>query len=213
MSNYNKSLKSLMIEVLAEEVVIIKNKLDKISMETGLYGKDIILIDSIPDHSYILSTINNIHSIAESFNILYDVAKKSDELYTMQTNISNPDIGHVSDLNLLLNSNTYIDLDECFEFYNLTGSFNNNQVLIPFAEIVANTQKRADLIFYSDNPTKDFNNDVSGNMLNELVPICRIIKKLGISELVYEWALMIYDFTNSGRSGYTLKDNIIQKVK
>ena len=75
-----------------------------------------------------------------------------------------------------------------------------------FAKEIAGLQQSADRWFYIH---KD--RDHASFLLDGCGAIREFAIKLGICEKVYEEAYKIYDFRNSGRSGYTLKDGIIVK--
>lgn len=205
-----KSIRGMLVDTLADEIVIIRKKVDKL-----LSGKDKFILENNPyKQSYILSSMNQVYDLSVRFNIMIDVLTKADLIYVIPSGTNKYVVNAVypTSLKLLLDSNHHVDLDRCTDIYLENNTFENNPILMPFAEIIAEVQQRADLIFYADNPTRDFNNDLSGITLNELIPIRRIIDKLGLCQLVYREAYKIYDFRNSGRDGYTLKGGVIQKI-
>ena len=75
-----------------------------------------------------------------------------------------------------------------------------------FAKEIAGLQQSADRWFYIHK-----NRDHASYLLDQCGAIREFAIKLGICEKVYEEAYKIYDFRNSGRSGYTLKDGIVVK--
>ena len=75
-----------------------------------------------------------------------------------------------------------------------------------FAKEIARLQQDSDRWFYVHK-----NRDHASWLLDRCGAIREFAIKLGICEKVYEEAYKIYDFRNSGRSGYTLKDGIIVK--
>lgn len=75
-----------------------------------------------------------------------------------------------------------------------------------FAEEYAKIQKKADKYYYINN-----NTTMSSFILDEAIVIRDLAIKLGIWVDVYAKALKIYDFRNSGKKGYILKDNKIVK--
>lgn len=79
------------------------------------------------------------------------------------------------------------------------------------AESIASLQKRADEIYYRDNPPKKNDNDSASWLLDQVLPLANLSVKLGICNKVYQKAYKIYDFRNSGRTGYTLRDGKIVK--
>ena len=78
---------------------------------------------------------------------------------------------------------------------------------------IAHLQKRADEVYYRDNPPKEHENNHASWLLDQVIPLRDLSKKLGISKQVCEKAYKIYDFRNSGRDGYTLKDERIVKAE
>lgn len=79
-------------------------------------------------------------------------------------------------------------------------------IIKEFAIKIAELQKDADRWYYI---IKD--NDHSSWLLDQIIPLKEMCQKLGIVKQVYKEALKIYDFKNSGKSGYTLKNGIIVK--
>ena len=72
------------------------------------------------------------------------------------------------------------------------------------AEEIAELQRSADKAYYerSDQSQSDY-------LLVQVDELKSLANKLGISKKVYEEAYKIYDFRNSGKVGYTLKDGKI----
>lgn len=85
------------------------------------------------------------------------------------------------------------------------------RIVKEIAESIANLQKRADEIYYRDKLPKENNNELSSFILEQVQPLKDFAMKLGICEKVYQEAYKIYDFRNSGRTGYTLRDGKIVK--
>lgn len=109
--------------------------------------------------------------------------------------------------------NDIVNLDDAInQCYDERQTFDPS-IIMPFSKIVAEIQDRADSVYYYDDPPKAYHNDLSAEILNELIPIRRICEKLNILKIVYDEAYKIYDFRNSGRSGYTRKDGKIVKIK
>ena len=71
-----------------------------------------------------------------------------------------------------------------------------------FAEL----QKTADEWYYVRN-----NQDHSSWLLDQIIPLKEMINKMGIGNKVYIEAYKIYDFRNSGKKEYILKDGKIQE--
>ena len=84
-------------------------------------------------------------------------------------------------------------------------------IIREFAAKIAAIQKRADEHYYRDNPPKVNKNDHASWLLDQTIPLNDMCKKLGILKKVYEEAYKIYDFRNSGKTGYTLVDGRIVK--
>lgn len=82
-----------------------------------------------------------------------------------------------------------------------------------FAIKIADLQKRSDESYYRDNPPKKNRNEHASWLLDQIIPLKEMCLKLGIFEQVYAEAYKIYDFSNSGKDGYTLKDGKIQKME
>ena len=77
-------------------------------------------------------------------------------------------------------------------------------IIKEFAKELARLQKRADEWFYLKNNQKQ-----ADWILTKVEGIKGLSISLGICEEVYREAYKIYDFRNSGRTGYTLKDGVI----
>ena len=75
-----------------------------------------------------------------------------------------------------------------------------------FAEELASKQRKADLWFYNMN-----NKEMSDYILIGAETLKNLAIKLDICQEVYNEAYKIYDFRNSGKRGYTLKDGKIRK--
>ncbi len=82
------------------------------------------------------------------------------------------------------------------------------EVINIFAQEMAKTQKKADKFYYEQN-----NKDMSSYCEDHALVIKNLAIKLGICEEVYQEAYKIYDFRNSGKTGYTLKDGKIVIIK
>jgi hypothetical protein len=85
------------------------------------------------------------------------------------------------------------------------------RIIKEFAKQIANLQKRADEVYYKDNPPKENENDHASWLLDQVIPLQKMCRELGISNKVYEEAYKIYDFRNSGKIGYTLMNGKIIK--
>ena len=75
-----------------------------------------------------------------------------------------------------------------------------------FASEIADKQKWADIWYYERN-----NQDHSSWLLEQVDVLKFLASRLGICREVYEEAYKIYDFRNSGKKGYTLRDGKIVK--
>jgi hypothetical protein len=84
-------------------------------------------------------------------------------------------------------------------------------IIKEFAKKIADIQKRADEIYYRDNPPKKNNNELAAWITDKVIPLKEMCQGLGIVKQVYEEAYKIYDFRNSGKTGYTLIDGKIVK--
>ena len=84
-------------------------------------------------------------------------------------------------------------------------------VIRKVAQQIAFLQKRADEVYYRNNPPKENNDVLASWILDQVQPLKDLSQKLGICKQVYEEAYKIYDFRNSGKKGYTLKDGKIVK--
>jgi hypothetical protein len=85
-----------------------------------------------------------------------------------------------------------------------------------FAIKIADIQKRADEAYYKPHlknyePTPN-ENDLAAWIVDQVKPLKEMCCKLGIVKQVYVEAYKIYDFRNSGKPGYTLKDGKIVKI-
>jgi hypothetical protein len=83
------------------------------------------------------------------------------------------------------------------------------RIIKEIAENIAYLQKRADEVYYRDAPPKRNGNDHASWLLDQVEPLKFFSIKLGICEQVYQEAYKIYDFRNSGKEGYTLRDGKI----
>lgn len=81
------------------------------------------------------------------------------------------------------------------------------QLIKELAFSIADTQKRADEWYYE---RKDQGH--SSWLLDQVIPLKDFATRLNICSQVYDEAYKIYDFRNSGRDGYVLKDGKIVKV-
>lgn len=71
---------------------------------------------------------------------------------------------------------------------------------------LARIQKRADETYYIDG-----NVEHSSWLIDGLGGLLNVARNMGITNEVYERAYEYYDFRNSGKEGYTLKDGVIVK--
>ena len=85
-------------------------------------------------------------------------------------------------------------------------------VVDEFAEKIADLQKRADEEYYKDNLPKAGKNEGYSWLMDQVFALKQMAVKLGICKDVYTKAYTIYDFRNSGKDGYTLRDGRIVKV-
>jgi len=84
----------------------------------------------------------------------------------------------------------------------------NKAVVEAFAQELACWQKMADVAYYVNG-----NQEESSSLVDKAFAIKELANKLGICGDVYERAYQIYDFRNSGKEGYTLKDGKIVKIE
>ena len=80
-------------------------------------------------------------------------------------------------------------------------------VIEHFAQETARLQRMADVAFYTYN---DLNN--TDWLCDQAYAIKNLAEKMGIWAMVHARAIEIYDFRNSGKKGYTLKDGRIVKI-
>lgn len=85
-------------------------------------------------------------------------------------------------------------------------SFDRRILIEAFAAEVAEYQRKADVAYYIRH-----DQDHSSFLLDCAWAIKNLAIKLGICGEVYQRAYEYYDFRNSGKSGYTLKDGKIVK--
>lgn len=81
-------------------------------------------------------------------------------------------------------------------------------VIEAFAQETARLQRMADVAFYTCN-----DQDHSDWLCDQAYAIKGLAQKMGIWKLVHDRAVEIYDFRNSGKKGYTLKDGRIVKIQ
>lgn len=81
-------------------------------------------------------------------------------------------------------------------------------VIEHFAQETARLQRMADVAFYTCNDREH-----SSWLCDQAYAIKGLAQKMGIWKPVYERAVEIYDFRNSGKAGYTLKDGRIVKIQ
>lgn len=77
-------------------------------------------------------------------------------------------------------------------------------IIKEFAKEIAELQRKADIWFYEKN-----NQDHSSWLLDQVLELSDFASRLGINREVYQEAHKIYDFRNSGKTGYTLRDGKI----
>lgn len=81
-------------------------------------------------------------------------------------------------------------------------------VIEHFAQEVARLQRMADVAFYTNNDQTH-----SSWLVDQAYALKSLAEKMGIWNLVHARAVEIYDFRNSGKQGYTLKDGKIVKIQ
>ena len=81
-------------------------------------------------------------------------------------------------------------------------------VIEQFAQETARLQRMADVAFYTCN-----DREYSSWLCDQTYAIKSLAEKIGIWGLVHARAIEIYDFRNSGKNGYTLRDGKIVKVQ
>ena len=90
--------------------------------------------------------------------------------------------------------------------------FTRESVIGAFAEKIAELQRKADVWYYKDNPPKKNKNEHASWLLDQIIPLKEMCRKMEIADEVYALAYEIYDFRNSGKSGYGLVDGKIEVV-
>lgn len=81
-------------------------------------------------------------------------------------------------------------------------------VIEHFAQETARLQRLADVAFYTCNDREH-----SSWLCDQAYAIRGLAQKMGIWKMVHDRAVEIYDFRNSGKAGYTLKDGQIVKIQ
>lgn len=81
-------------------------------------------------------------------------------------------------------------------------------VIEHFAQEVARIQRMADVAFYINS-----DQDYSSWLCDQAYALKSLAEKMGIWNMVHARAVEIYDFRNSGKQGYTLKDGKIVKIE
>ena len=81
-------------------------------------------------------------------------------------------------------------------------------VIEAFAQEIARLQRMADVAFYECNDREH-----SSWLCDQAYAIKVLAGNMGIWGLAFERAVEIYDFRNSGKKGYTLKDGKIVKTE
>lgn len=81
-------------------------------------------------------------------------------------------------------------------------------VIEAFAQETARLQRMADVAFYTCNDQEQ-----SSWLTDQAYAIKSLAQKMGIWKMVHDRAIEIYDFRNSGKAGYTLKDGRIVKIQ
>lgn len=79
-------------------------------------------------------------------------------------------------------------------------------IIEEFAIEIANLQREADKWYYEKG-----DRDHADWLLVRVGELRDFAERLGICQKMYEEAYKIYDFRNSGRNGYTLKDGVVVK--
>lgn len=84
-----------------------------------------------------------------------------------------------------------------------------------FAKQIAEIQQRADKEYYKPHLNNykpvEGKNEHAAWILDQVNPLKKMCQELGIVKQVYEEAYKIYDFRNSGKTGYTLVNGKIVK--
>jgi hypothetical protein len=195
--------KSMMVIAIAEELTNIRKRLDDIyCADTKEF--DVAGNYSIEDITNIIITLNSLSNI---FDITNNVVFQSKALY--ETKINHPVISALWELI----NNTLILIDDSKINLNVLDHRYSTDVFKVFGKVIANVQQRADIVYYADKPPRECENERSGAILNELIPIIRICEKINIKQASYNEAYKIYDFSNSGKKGYALVDGKIIKVE
>lgn len=81
-------------------------------------------------------------------------------------------------------------------------------VIEAFAQETARLQRMADVAFYTCDDREH-----SSWLCDQAYAIKSLAQKMGIWNLVHARAVEIYDFRNSGKAGYTLKNGRIVKIQ
>lgn len=81
------------------------------------------------------------------------------------------------------------------------------KIIEEFAQEIAEIQRRADVCYYEKG-----NQEQSAYLLDRASGLKKFAGRLGICGAVYKRAYGIYDFRNSAKNGFTLKDGRIVRV-
>lgn len=82
------------------------------------------------------------------------------------------------------------------------------ELISKFAKEMARLQKKADKYYYVDN-----NKEMADYVLIYAAELKDFASKLGICEEMYEEALKIYDFRNSGKTNTSISTEIYEELK
>jgi len=82
------------------------------------------------------------------------------------------------------------------------------KVIDAIAFKIADLQRKADIEYYYND-----NKERAGYLVEQVNPLKQLAIKLDICKEVYEEAYRIYDFKNSGKDGYILKNGKIIKME
>ena len=82
------------------------------------------------------------------------------------------------------------------------------ELIDKFAKEMARLQKKADKYYYIEN-----DKDVSDYILIYATELKEFASKLGIREEMYQEAFKIYNFKNSGKTGYKLTEKELEELK
>lgn len=111
----------------------------------------------------------------------------------------------------------YANIERVERIANMRFIVTRKSMVMEFAKEIADLQRRADMEYYKphlkDYEPKEHENDSASWLLDQVYSLKQMCQRLGIAKRVYAEAKKIYDFSNSGKDGYTMRDGKIVKVE